>query len=133
VHEAGFEVKINLVEFASSVAAGTQGAFETYLIGWSGRTDADGNLYTFLRSGMGQNDGHYSNPIVDQALDTARTLTDPAARVAQYATFMQQERNDLPIIYLYHPVNIVGLAAKLSGFRAIPDGLIRLQGLSMAK
>jgi peptide/nickel transport system substrate-binding protein len=133
VHEAGFEVKINLVEFASSVAAGTQGAFETYLIGWSGRTDADGNLYTFLHSGMGQNDGHYSNPMVDQALDTARTLTDPAARVAQYATFMQQERNDLPIIYLYHPVNIVGLAAKLSGFRAIPDGLIRLQGLSMAK
>ncbi|MEA2770024.1 MAG: peptide/nickel transport system substrate-binding protein, partial [Acetobacteraceae bacterium] len=38
VHDAGFEVKINLVEFASSVAAGTQGNFETYLIGWSGRT-----------------------------------------------------------------------------------------------
>jgi peptide/nickel transport system substrate-binding protein len=130
VRDAGFEVKINLVEFASSVSAGNQGTFETYLIGWSGRTDADGNLYTFLHTGMGQNDGHYSNPVLDDALDTARTLTDPAARVAQYATMMQQERKDLPIIYLYHPVNIVGLSAKLNGFRPVPDGLIRLQGLS---
>jgi peptide/nickel transport system substrate-binding protein len=133
VHDAGFEVKINLVEFASSVAAGTQGQFETYLIGWSGRTDPDGNLYTFLHSGMGQNDGHWSNPVADEALDTARKLTDPAARIAQYAAFMQQERKDLPIIYLYNPVNIVGLSAKLAGFRAVPDGLIRLQGLSATK
>ena len=133
VRDAGFEVKINLVEFASSVEAGTRGAFETYLIGWSGRTDADGNLYTFLHSGMGQNDGHWSNPVADEALDTARTLADPAARVAQYAKFMEQERKDLPIIYLYHPVNIVGMSAKLSGFKPVPDGLIRLQGLSVAK
>lgn len=133
VRDAGFEVKINLVEFASSVAAGTRGDFETYLIAWSGRTDADGNLYQFLHSGMGQNDGHWSNTAADAALDAARTLTDPAARVAQYATFMQQERNDLPIAYLYHPVNIVGMSARLSGFRPVPDGIIRLQGLSVGQ
>ncbi|MEA2738729.1 MAG: peptide/nickel transport system substrate-binding protein, partial [Acetobacteraceae bacterium] len=133
VRDAGFDLKINLVEFASSVAAGTQGSFETYQIAWSGRTDADGNLYTFLHSGMGQNDGHWSNPVADEALDAARTLTDPAARTAQYAKFMEQERKDLPIIYLYHPVNIVGLSARLSGFRPVPDGLIRLQGLSVSK
>jgi peptide/nickel transport system substrate-binding protein len=131
VRDAGFEVKINLVEFASSVAAGTRGDFESYLIGWSGRTDADGNLYQFLHSGMGQNDGHWSNPIADAALDAARSATDPAVRLANYEKFMQQERKDLPIIYLYHPVNIVALSAKLSGFRPVPDGIIRLQGLKM--
>ncbi|MDB5403786.1 MAG: transporter substrate-binding protein [Rhodopila sp.] len=133
VHDAGFEVKINLVEFASSVAAGTQGNFETYLIGWSGRTDADGNLYTFLHSGMGQNDGHYANPIVDAALDAARKSTDLATRVGYYGKLMEQERKDLPIIYLYNPVNIVGLSAKISGFRPVPDGIVRLQGLSVSK
>jgi peptide/nickel transport system substrate-binding protein len=133
VHDAGFEVKINLVEFASSVAAGTQGNFETYLIGWSGRTDADGNLYTFLHSGMGQNDGHYANPIVDAALDAARKSTDLATRVGYYGKLMEQERKDLPIIYLYNPVNIVGLSVKISGFRPVPDGIIRLQGLSVSK
>jgi hypothetical protein len=44
-----------------------------------------------------------------------------------------QERKDLPIIYLNHPVNIVGMSARISGFRSVPDGMIRLQGLSETK
>ena len=133
VREAGFDLKLNLFEFASSLSAASQGNFESYLIGWSGRADADGNLYVFLHTGAGQNDGRYSSAIVDEALDTARTLTDPAARRAQYAKLMQQEHKDLPIIYLFHPVNVVALSAKLSGFRPVPDGMIRLQGISVAK
>ncbi|HEX3576396.1 MAG TPA: ABC transporter substrate-binding protein [Rhodopila sp.] len=133
VRDAGFDLKINLVEFASTVAAGSAGAFESYMIAWSGRTDADGNLYMFLHSGSLQNDGRYSNPVADAALDAARTLTDPAARVAEYAKLVTQERQDLPIIYVYHPVNIVGMSAKLTGFRPVPDGIIRLQGLAVTK
>jgi peptide/nickel transport system substrate-binding protein len=131
--EAGFEVKINLVEFASSLAAAHEGNFQAYQIGWSGRTDPDGNLYSFLHTDAGQNDGRYSNPAVDQALDAARATTDAAQRLADYRKMWAQERQDLPIIYLYSPVNIVGMNAKLSGFRPVPDGMIRLQGLSMAK
>ena len=133
VREAGFDLKLNLFEFASSLSAGSQGNFETYLIGWSGRVDADGNLYQFLHSGAGQNDGRYLNPAVDQALDNARLVTDPAARRGEYAKVMTQLRQDLPITYLFHPVNVVGLSSKLSGFRPVPDGLIRLQGLSVSK
>jgi peptide/nickel transport system substrate-binding protein len=133
VRDAGFDLKLNLFEFASSLSAANQGNFETYLIGWSGRTDADGNLYAFLHTGAGQNDGHYSNPVVDAALDAARTLPDPAERRAEYGKMMEQESKDLPIIYLFHPVNVVGLSAKLTGFRSVPDGLIRLQGLSVTR
>ena len=133
VGEAGFALKIQLVEFASSLQAANRGEFQAYQIGWSGRTDPDGNLYSFLKTGAGQNDGHYSNAIVDAGLDAARASTDPAARIAAYTKVMQQERQDLPIIYLYHPDNIVALSAKLSGYRSIPDGMIRLQGLSASK
>ena len=133
VQEAGFELKINLIEFASSLSAANQGNFEAYLQGWSGRTDPDGNLYSFLHTGLASNDGHYSNAIVDAALDAARTTTDPTVRLAQYGRMMEQVNKDVPLIYLYNPVNIVGLSAKLSGFRAVPDGMIRLQGLSVAK
>jgi len=133
VREAGFDLKINLIEFASSLSAAAQGDFESFLIGWSGRADADGDLYVFLHTGAGQNDGRYSNPVVDNALDTARGLTDVAARRDQYRVLLEQERQDLPIIYLNHPVNIVGMSAKLSGFRPIPDGIVRLQGLSVSK
>jgi peptide/nickel transport system substrate-binding protein len=133
VSEAGFDVKINLIEFASSLAAATEGRFQTYLIGWSGRVDPDGNLYAFLKTGSGENDGHYSSPVVDAALDAARTSTDPAERLKQYGIVMQQERKDLPIIYLYHPVNIFGMQSSVTGFRPVPDGMIRLQGLAEAK
>jgi len=42
-------------------------------------------------------------------------------------------RRDLPITYLYSPRNIVAMTAKLSGFRPVPDGMIRIQGLEMTK
>jgi peptide/nickel transport system substrate-binding protein len=133
VREAGFDLKLNLIEFASSLQAATRGEFESYLIGWSGRVDPDGNLYGFLHTGVGQNDGHYSNSVVDEMLDEARRETGVEARRALYAKMWAQLRQDLPIIYLHTPVNIVGLSAKLTGFRPVPDGLIRLQGLALAK
>ena len=133
VREAGFELKINLIEFASSLSAAAQGNFETYLIGWSGRADPDGNLFAFMRTGVGQNDAHYSNAVVDDMLDQARQVSAVADRKALYAKMWQAQRADMPLIYLFTPVNIVGMTAKLSGFRPVPDGMIRLQGLEMGK
>jgi peptide/nickel transport system substrate-binding protein len=133
VKEAGFDVKINLIEFAASLQAATRGEFETYLIGWSGRADPDGNMFAFLTTGAGQNDGHYSNPALDKELGDARRGVDIADRREHYAAALEVLRQDLPLIYLLSPVNVVGMSAKLSGFRPVPDGMIRLQGLAMAK
>jgi peptide/nickel transport system substrate-binding protein len=133
VKEAGFDVKLNLIEFASSLQAATRGEFESYLIGWSGRADPDGNMFGFLTTGSGQNDGHYSNPEVDKALIGARRSVDIVSRRDNYAMALHQLREDLPLIYLFSPVNVVGMSAKLSGFRPVPDGMIRLQGLVEAR
>jgi peptide/nickel transport system substrate-binding protein len=131
VKDAGFDVKLNLIEFASSLQAATRGEFEAYLIGWSGRADPDGNMFSFLTSGAGQNDGHYSNPALDKALTGARATVDVAARRDDYEAALQVLRQDLPLIYLFSPVNIVGMSTKLTGFRPVPDGMIRLQGLAV--
>jgi peptide/nickel transport system substrate-binding protein len=131
--EAGFDVKITVVEFASSLQASSRGDFEAYYINWSGRVDADGNLYSFLRSDGALNDGKYANPKVDAALDEARTVTDVAQRRDIYARMWQQVSADVPLIYLWHAQNLVGLSAAVQGFRPISDGMIRLQGLSLAK
>ena len=131
--EAGFDVKINLIEFAASLQAAARGEFESYLIGWSGRADPDGNTYQFLVTGAGQNDGHYSSATVDAELKGARENVDVAARRVHYEKALHQLRDDLPLIYLQSPVNIVGMSAKLTGFRPVPDGMIRLQGMALAK
>ena len=131
--EAGFDVHIQAIEFASSLQASNRGDYEAYMIGWSGRVDIDGNTYSFLHSGQGNNVSHYADPTVDKLLDEARGMTDVASRKALYAQMWQQEGKDLPITYLWIPRNIVGMSAKLQGFRPIPDGMIRVQGLEMAK
>jgi peptide/nickel transport system substrate-binding protein len=70
---------------------------------------------------------------VDKLLDEARAMTDVGQRKALYAQMMTQEAQDLPITYLWTPRNIVGMSAKLQGFRPVPDGMIRVQGLEMGK
>jgi peptide/nickel transport system substrate-binding protein len=131
--EAGFDVKIKAMEFASSLQAAYAGDFQTYLIGWSGRSDPDGNMWQMLHTGGTFNYGHYSNADVDMALDDARTVAGVDQRRRFYAKVWDQERKDLPLIYLWIGKNIVGMKKGLMGFQQVPDGLIRLQGMEMGK
>ena len=133
VKDAGFDVKIRLTEFASSLSAAAQGDFQAYMLAWSGRVDPDGNLYAFLHGGSAGNYSRYANPVADAGLDAARNSTDLATRIDAYTKAMTQMRADVPVIFLNHPVNIVGMSAKVQGFRPVPDGMIRLQGLSLTQ
>jgi len=133
VAEAGFELRIQAMEFASSLQAQARGEYELYLIGWSGRVDVDGNTYQFLRTGQGNNLVRYSNPTVDKLLDEGRAMTDVAKRQAVYYQVWPELRRDLPVTYLYNARNIVAMTARLNGFRAVPDGMIRIQGMELAK
>ncbi len=129
--EAGFDVKIKAMEFASSLQAAYAGDFQAYLIGWSGRADPDGNMWQMLHAGGTFNYGHYSNAQVDRALDDARMVALVDQRREAYARVWQQERKDLPLIYLWTAKNIVGMKKAVSGFQQVPDGLIRLQGVTI--
>ncbi len=132
VQEAGFALKLNAMEFASSLQAASRGDFETYLVAWSGRVDPDGNTWTFMHSQGGQNDGKYANPEVDRLLDRARVETDVAARRALYGRIFEIAlRQDRSRIILWHRKNIVAHTARLSGFVPVADGLIRPQGLRL--
>ena len=131
--EAGFDVRLKAMEFASSLQAAYAGDFQAYLIGWSGRADPDGNMWQMLHSGGTFNYGRYSNPDVDKALDDARTVAGVDQRRAFYQKVWQQERKDLPLIYLWSGKNIVGMKKGVTGFQQVPDGLIRLQGVAMGQ
>ena len=131
--EAGFDVKITASEYASALAAAQRGEFEAFTTAWSGRVDPDGNLFSFMHSGGALNDSHYANPAVDALLDQARAVQDVAARRGLYNQIVEQLSKDLPIVYLNNPKNVVGMSARVTGFRPVPDGLIRLQGVGLAK
>src|SRR5581483_5436521 len=129
--EAGIDLKIRLIEFATSFKQAQAGEFQAFLIGWSGRIDPDGNSYVFLHTGAPQNDGGYSNPEADKALEDARLVNDAAQRKAIYETLTKVALNDLPIIYLYHRRLLIAHTTKLEGYKQMPDGLVRVVGLKL--
>jgi peptide/nickel transport system substrate-binding protein len=129
--EAGFDLKIRVIEFATSFKQAQAGEFQAFLIGWSGRIDPDGNSYVFLHTKAPQNDGVYSNPEADKAFEDARLITDPAQRKAIYEKLTGTILRDEPIIYLYHRKLLIAHTTKLEGYRPMPDGLVRVVGLKL--
>jgi peptide/nickel transport system substrate-binding protein len=127
--EAGFDLKIRLVEFATSVKQAQAGEFQIFLLGWSGRIDPDANSYPFLHSKAPQNESFYSNSEADKVLEEARLVNDPAQRKAIYEKLTKIVLHDEPLIYLYHRKLLFAHTAKLEGYRQVPDGLVRVVGL----
>jgi len=130
--EAGFQITLRAMEFASSLQAATRGEYQTYLVAWSGRVDPDGNIYTFTRTGGGQNDGRYSNPEVDRLLDAARVELDLDKRKDLYAQAVRIAfGQDVARLYLWHSKLVMAHTARLAGYRPVSDGMIRLQGMRL--
>ena len=79
--EAGFDLKIRVTEFATSLKQAEDGNYQVFLIGWSGRSDPDGNSYSFQTCGSPQNTTGYCDKEVDAAHAEARAKTSsPTAR-----------------------------------------------------
>jgi peptide/nickel transport system substrate-binding protein len=129
--EAGFDLKIRLLEWATSLKQAQAGEYQLFLLGWSGRIDPDGNSYIFQHTKAPQNESFYSNPEADKALDEARLVTDPAQRKAIYEKLTKIVLNDDPILYLYHRKLLIAHTARLEGYRQMPDGLVRVIGLKL--
>ena len=129
--EAGFNVKIQSTEFATSLNMADKGDFEAYVLAWSGRADPDGNLYSFDACKQPLNYAGYCFPEVDELLNASRSQRDPAERRKTFEQIASRVLKDRPIIYLYHRNWLWAHNAKLGGVRGIPDGLLRVVGLKM--
>ena len=129
--DAGFDIRIQSTEFATSLKLQDQGQFEAYVLAWSGRPDPDGNLHQFLSCKGPLNGSGYCKDDVEALINESRTTLDPARRAAAYDKIAQQVQKDRPVVYLYHRHWLWAHSAKLSGLRTVPDGMVRVQGLKM--
>src|ERR1700733_12657265 len=129
--EAGFDLKIRVIEFATSFKQAQAGEFQVFQINWSGRIDPDANVYVFMHTKAPQNDGGYSNPEADKLMEDARLVADPAQRKAIYEKLTRILLDEEPIVYLYHRKLLFASTSKLQGFKPMPDGLVRVTGLKL--
>ena len=125
--EAGFDVKLQATEFAASLDLAQKGDYQAYLVGWSGRTDPDGNFFSFYSCKGALNDSKYCDPAVEALMDQSRTTTDLAQRNKLFEQIAGKIIPESPILYLYHRKWLNAHSARLTGLRGISDGIIRLQ------
>jgi peptide/nickel transport system substrate-binding protein len=133
VKEIGINVTIRPTELMTLLDAARQGKFQAHLVGWSGRVDPDLNITPMLSCGAAGNDAHYCNKDLDALLTKARGLTDTSARQVEYGKAISILLKDLPIVYLYHSQWIFAYNSEISGMKSVPDGIIRLSGVSRKK
>ncbi|WP_241049464.1 ABC transporter substrate-binding protein [Achromobacter xylosoxidans] len=131
--EAGFDITLRPVEFASLQSSLARGDFEVGQSGWSGRVDPSGNIHQYLSSKGNLNDGKFCDPQADKLLNDARAEPDTAKRRVLYDQVLSVMQEQRPIIYLFYLPWTFGTQKKLEGFVPYPDGLIRLKGVSLAR
>ncbi|HEY2993077.1 MAG TPA: ABC transporter substrate-binding protein [Methylomirabilota bacterium] len=128
--EAGFNISLVPKEFASSLKDNEDGKHQAFLIGWSGRVDPDHNIHQFHTCGGSLNETLGCDEKLDALLNKAREVTDVGERTKLY-----REANDIilarrNILYFYFQNYIVAFPKNLKGYKAVPDGLIRIKGTS---
>jgi peptide/nickel transport system substrate-binding protein len=130
--EAGFDVKIQSTEFSTSLDLADKGQYDAYVLGWSGRADPDGNLFSFHACKQPLNYAGYCKAETDQLINQSRVTLDAAQRLKLFEQIAPQVTRERPIVYLYHRHWLWAYTGKLSGLRSVPDGLVRLQNLKMS-
>ena len=129
--EAGFDLKIRVTEFATSLNEAEKGNFQLYMLAWSGRTDPDGNIFSFASCKGPLNYGRFCDAGMDGLLEKARTVTDINERKSLYQQVAQKWLNDGSVLYLYHRALLFAHSPRLDGFKVMPDGLIRVTDLKL--
>jgi peptide/nickel transport system substrate-binding protein len=129
--EAGFDLKLRVTEFATSLNESEAGRFQAFQIGWSGRVDPDGNIYSFDKCKAPLNVSGICDKEVDAWLDQARETNKFEERKAIYEKVARKVLDTENIIYLYHQRVLVAHTDRLTGYKQVPDGILRVVGISL--
>jgi peptide/nickel transport system substrate-binding protein len=129
--EAGFDLKLRVVEAATAFKSAEDGDFQLYENNWSGRIDPDGNSVIYQTCGAPQNLGHYCDKDIDAWHREARASSDLATRKAAYEKITAKFLAEGWMIFLFHPQYLIAHTERLENFKPMPDGLIRVMDVKL--
>jgi peptide/nickel transport system substrate-binding protein len=134
LREAGITMKIKLVDSATLIADGNNKSFEMISYQWSGRPDPDGNTYQFYRTTQGTslNWSGISNPQIDALLDRSREVSSQAERRKLFSELTKVLQDELPMVFIVHPIEPKAFSPKVRGYEPIPDGMMRFKDVWLA-
>jgi peptide/nickel transport system substrate-binding protein len=129
LREAGITMKIKLVDSATLLADGNGKNFEMISYQWSGRPDPDGNTYQFYKTtpGTSLNWSGISNPQIDSLLDRSREVSSQAERKKLFSELTKLLQEELPMVFIVHPIEPKAFSPRVQGYEPIPDGMMRFK------
>lgn len=116
LRRVGIEVKVQVKDWK----AFTINEEPAVIIGGGYADDADGNLYRYFSSRIGNegtNFSNYRNERVDQLLEDARNSLDPEDRTRIYRELQHELVMDPPFNFLVYQQHIYGVRKEWSGFK----------------
>jgi peptide/nickel transport system substrate-binding protein len=127
--EAGITMKIQLVDSSTLIASGNAKNFEMVSFQWSGRPDPDGNTYQFFKTtpGTSFNWSGLANEKVDALLDRTREVSSQAERRKLYGELTRLLQDELPMLFIVHPIEPKAFSPRVQGYDPIPDGMMRFK------
>lgn len=126
---AGINITIQEETFSALLSDTQTHNFQAAVLGWSGRPDPDGNMYSWFHTGGGNNNMNYSNPQVDTLLEQARIDSDQTARIKDYQQAEQQIVSDASYVFLGHGVSIQATSKKVQNYLLLPTGIMEFAGV----
>ena len=110
-----------------------QGNYDMLMMGWLGNIDPDDFYYGQHHSQGTNNYQGYSNPQVDELLDSGRTETDETARKGIYDEVATTLVDEASYIYLYNPDVVQAWSTDVTGYTARSDRAIRFKDVELAE
>jgi len=96
--EAGFDISLQPLEFATVVDNANKGNYQAGLLGWSGSVDPDGFVSSLFKSDAGFNLAHYKSTAVDDLIVKGQQTLDHEKRTPIYKQLMGTLADDEPFI-----------------------------------
>nr|WP_246475813.1 ABC transporter substrate-binding protein [Brevibacterium renqingii] len=131
--EAGFDIKVQPMEYTALLDAQDRGDYELLQLGWSGRVDPHGNLYTFHYPGAANNVTGEDDPQLNDLLTSASESTDEGERADLYGQASQRIGEINSIIYLYRQKNLTAYTEDVAGIDVYSDGVVHLSEAGFLK
>jgi len=127
--EASITMKIKLVDSATLLSDGNSKNFEMISYQWSGRPDPDGNTYQFYKTTQGTslNWSGISNREIDALLDRSREVASQTERKKLFSELTKILQDELPMVFIVHPIEPKAFSPKVQGYEPIPDGMMRFK------
>jgi hypothetical protein len=125
--EAGFDLKIR--HRVRHLLKQGDGEYQLYLIGWSGRSDPDGNSHVFQTCNAPRTTASIATRRSTPPMPWRPRATSPTAR--RPTRSWRRNFAEASVLYIYHRRVLVALSDKVEGYKQMPDGLVRVVGVKL--